>query len=265
MHVLTRRLWQRGVGPVMVLLAAVLLPVASVSPANASYGISQDQGIDTCSAPSVDQMRAYWASPYGNIGIYIGGALRACAQPNLTSSWLQQVGPTGIGWHFLPIWVGPQAACTSFSARISYDPATAYQQGRTEARSAYNATVNLGMDTANAPITYDLEYFNTSDAGCVASARQFVQGWVDEMHVPAPQLAGIYTNSCILPNFASLTTPPDFIWAAEWDGKPSTWALSCVSSGSWYYNQRHKQYAGGHNETWNGVTLNQLISARNGA
>ena len=32
--------------------------------------------------------------------------------------------------------------------------------------------------------------------------------------------------------------------------------MPCVPAGDWASSQRHKQYQGGHDETWNGVTLN---------
>ena len=38
----------------------------------------------------------------------------------------------------------------------------------------------------------------------------------------------------------------------------------CVSSGHWTEHQRHKQYEGGHNETYNGVTLNVDSTCSNG-
>lgn len=241
------------------MVAALATTVLSASPANASYGISQHKGFDACTAPSVAEMQAFWTNtPFWNVGIYIGGSLRGCAQPNLTSSWLQQVGPQGQGWHFLPIWVGPQAPCSGFSTTFSSDPATAYQQGRNEALGAYNAAVGLGMDVQNAPIIYDLESFDSSNGACVSAAQQFVQGWVDQLHVPVSQLAGVYGSGCssALNAYATLSPPPDFIWGADWNGNPSTTDLACVSSGYWASHQRHKQYAGGHDETWNGVTLN---------
>ena len=34
------------------------------------------------------------------------------------------------------------------------------------------------------------------------------------------------------------------------------WGISCLSDGLWTNHQRIRQYAGGHNETWGGVTLN---------
>ena len=50
-------------------------------------------------------MSAWWGtSPYTSYGPYIGGANRACAQPNLTKSWVHTV--TQQGWTLLPIWAG---------------------------------------------------------------------------------------------------------------------------------------------------------------
>ena len=67
------------------------------------------QGFDACTAPSAAVMKTWLRlSPYRAVGIYLGGADRACAQPNLTAGWvrLQQAA----GWHFMPIYVGPQAS-----------------------------------------------------------------------------------------------------------------------------------------------------------
>ena len=38
-------------------------------------------GFDACTAPSAAQMQAWQRSPYRAVGVYIGGADRACAQP----------------------------------------------------------------------------------------------------------------------------------------------------------------------------------------
>jgi len=40
--------------------------------------------------------------------------------------------------------------------------------------------------------------------------------------------------------------------------------MSCVSSSSWASHQRLKQYIGGHNETWGGVTMNIDTDCANG-
>jgi hypothetical protein len=78
----------------------------SVSPSATS---DTGKGFDTCTAPSSATMAAWKrASPYAAIGVYVGGAERACAQPNLTASWVSQ--QASAGWRFIPLYVGPQAA-----------------------------------------------------------------------------------------------------------------------------------------------------------
>ena len=76
----------------------------------------------------------------------------------------------------------------------------------------------------------------------------------------------MYGSGCAsgLSSYAGIANVPDFIHGADWSGNPNTGAITCVSSGNWVNNQRHKQYRGGHNETWNGVTLNIDSDCSNG-
>jgi hypothetical protein len=247
------------------LAAAVLLGVSALSgaapaiPAQAGTPQSEllvGEGLDSCTAPSLSQMTAFWTStPYSAWGVYIGGEDRACSQPNLTASWVSAV--TTQGWHLLPLWVGPQNPCVPGYDHFSTNTSTAYSQGQAQAVSAYNALVALGI-SSNAPVIYDLETGGTSTSACISATESFVQGWVNQLHVAPAQSAGVYTSTCggFMDDFATLSPPPDFIDGASWDGNPSTSTMSCVSSGHWVDHQRHKQYEGGHNETWNGVTLN---------
>ncbi len=116
------------------------------------------------------------------------------------------------------------------------------------------------------PVIYDLEGFDTTNSACVNAAKQFISGWVADLHLAPAQKAGVYGSACAsaLNSFRNVTSPPDFIDAAQWDGNPNTAALSCVPSTAWSSRQRHKQYVGGHNETWNGVTLNVDNDCSNG-
>jgi hypothetical protein len=244
---------------VLTLLLGALVPGSTTRQALASYGISQHLGFDTC-APSISSMKAFWDhTPYWNFGLYIGGSDLFCTKPS--KSWVSQV--RAMGYQFMPLWVGPQAPCSRFRVRFSGDPATAYGQGKKEALAAYNSAVGLGLTaTTNMPIIYDLETFNTGDSGCLNATKRFLAGWVDQMHVSPPQKAGVYGSVCAsgLQSYASLSPPPDFITGAYWNGKPSTKDLSAggcgVAAGSWAHHQRHKQFVGDTNETWNGVTLN---------
>jgi hypothetical protein len=222
-------------------------------------GVIQRQGFDACSAPSTPEMQAWYAgTPWWWIGVYIGGNMRACDQPNLTAAWLND--NYAGGWRFEPIWVGPQAPCTGFASTFSYDPSIAYQQGRNEAVSAWNTLVALGFGTqaAGTPVVYDLEGFDPASDACRSAATSFVQGWTDQMHVPPAQVAGVYGSGCAshLVDFSVGSPPPDFIWGADWSGNGSTATIACVPAQAWVASQRLKQYVGGHPETWNGVTLN---------
>ena len=231
----------------------------------AGNGVMQGQGFDACTAPSTTSMQKWWSgTPWSWIGVYIGGNSRACSQPNLTSSWFNTT--YAQGWRYELLWVGPQAPCTSFAHRFSSDTATAYQQGKTEAIAAYNALKALGFGTADGtPVTYDMEAFPNSSS-CRAAVKSFMQGWVDQLAVAPAQVSGVYGSACgtYLSDYASLARPPRFINAADWDLDHSTWNLSCINSGYWVSSQRFKQFRGGHNETWGGVTINIDSNCANG-
>lgn len=250
----------RGVRLVSALgLAAALCVAFGSAPARATPSAHRliGKGLDSCTAPSRSQMTAFWRNtPYTYWGIYIGGSTRGCAQPNLTAIWVRDV--TNQGWKLLPIWVGPQNPCQpGQAAYFSRNAGTAYQQGKHEAYLAYKALVALGM-AANSPIDYDLESSGgTNTTTCVSATKSFIHGWVNQLHVAPAQIAGVYGSTCasFLDQFATLNPPPDFIDGADWDGKTSTSVMACVSSRHWTNHQRHKQYRGGHYESWNGVRL----------
>ena len=224
------------------------------------------EGLDSCTAPSTTQMADFWSNtPYYYWGIYIGGNERACSQPNLTPSWISTVtsgSANGISmqWKLLPFWVGPQDPCEpGFGNYISLDTSTAFSQGKDEAISAYNEwVINLGQ-SSDTPIDYDLEYSGgTITSSCLAAIRSFINGWVYQLHIAPAQKAGVYTSTCAgdISTFATIANPPDFIDGAAWGSGTSTSNMPCVSSSYWVNQQRHKQYQGGHNETWNGATIN---------
>ena len=60
---------------------ATPVPVTPATPGQVYTGL----GFDACSTPCPTTMAAWAASPYRAIGVYIGGANRACSQPNLTA------------------------------------------------------------------------------------------------------------------------------------------------------------------------------------
>ncbi len=224
--------------------------------------VSGQQGFDACTAPSLNQMRTWWQhSPYYDVNIYIGGISRGCGQPNLSASWIQSV--NSMGWRLIPTWVGPQAPCWRYRYPMSSSPSTAYNQGRAEADSASNVAGQLGLaisGQSGTVIYYDLEYFPTTNSSCLQATKSFVNGWVSRLHELGHR-AGVYSNSSILPHFSSIPNPPDDIWAAWWtynyyNPSVTVWGLLNLPDNLWANHQRIRQYAGGHNETWGGVTIN---------
>jgi hypothetical protein len=250
----------------MAATAAVLTGMIFISPApaQASYGNSIHMGWDACAA-SIAKAQAFWSNtPYWNMGLYLGGSSYGGGCKRWSSAEVGQL--RTMGYKFLPLWVGPQAPCTGFPSRFSTDTGTAYDQGRAEAKAVYNVAAGLGWDTTNAPMIYDLEGFDTSNGGCLNATKSFINGWVYQLHVAPAQRAGVYGSSCAsgLNSYSTIANVPDFIHGASWNGVKSTSNLSCIPAGNWTQRQRHKQYQGGHNETWNGVTMNVDSDCSNG-
>jgi hypothetical protein len=240
---------------------------AAASPAGASVAASVPTvtalggGFDTCAAPATSALGAWYnPSPYWWVGIYIGGDERACSQPNLTASWIQTNSQNG--WGFEPLWVGPQMSsangCSStyFTYAISTSTSTANRQGKVQAAAAVEAARNLGL-AAGGVLYYDLEAYSSGTPSCVAAARAFINGW-DVKLQNSGWHGGVYGSTCgsSLSSLATIRHVPLDIAGADWDGNTSTTVMACVGANSWSNGHRIKQYQGGHNETWGGVTQN---------
>jgi hypothetical protein len=259
---------------VAALLSAILLIVLQAQFLNdgamATSGISNRLGFDTCAAPSKTKMATWWTkSPYFNIGIYIGGANRGCSQPNLTASWVEYVKSDGRRWGLIPIWVGRQMRypdcqqTNNWGSQISLNTTTAFDQGWDEAEDARIAALNLGMNTIELPIVFDLESYGNGTGSlttCRNAAKAFIDGWSAYLQAGSPQQAGVYGSQCgsYMSDFRTIPHVPDFIWFAYWNGNPSVYnvAAGCaIPATAWPNDKRHKQYVGDHNETYGGVTI----------
>lgn len=242
--------------------SAAMLQIQQAGPTPfASTTTSGNAGFDQCSAGTVSQMQTWWtSSPYFDTGIYIGGVARACGQPNLTSSWVQSV--FSQGWRLMPLWVGPQAPCSTFASRISSTPSTAFNQGVSEGTSAVAAANALGL--SNGVIYYDMENYNSGDTTCRAAVNQFISGWVQQLRSSGFH-AGVYGSATDANSgWATVTNVPDDVWIALWNGQATTTGLSPLPDSLWSSNQRIHQYQGGHNETWGSVTFNIDNDQENG-
>jgi hypothetical protein len=257
-----------GFGPV-----ALASPEITVPPPAPPAG----RGFDTCETPSTSAMSTWRNfSSFTSVGIYIGGINRACSNNALNSAtWVNTV--VAQGWRLIPIYVGLQAPCTDpgNGAQLSLDLVTAAGQGRDAANDAVFRAGVAGIGPG-APIYYDMEGYNSTDAGCVGAVRLFISGWVAQLHALG-YTAGMYSSLCsgiadqatVYDN--SFYNRLDAIWVAAWayndqnDPGYSTYQpnlfgyTGCgasVTDVMWPFHQRLRQFRGGHNETYGGVTIN---------
>jgi hypothetical protein len=211
-------------------------------------------GFDTCSTPSTAQMTAWNASPYRAVGVYIGGADRACAEPNLTAAWVSR--QSAAGWHLIPIYVGLQApgngcGCSSFTA------AGAVADGAGEAADAVTDAQAIGLGAGN-PIYFDLEAY-TASASANQTVLSFLQAWTEQLHADG-YLSGVYSSegsgiAALVSVVGTGYHEPDDIWIANWNQELTTNDPK-VPSADWSDHQRLHQYEGAHDETYGGTKLN---------
>jgi hypothetical protein len=233
-----RRAGRRGQDP---------LPAVTGPPLPSQATSYRGLGFDTCAAPSTAAMRAWRrSSPYRAVGIYIGGADRACAQPNLTPAWLRQ--QAAAGWHFIPMYVGPQAAFGELGR-------SAASQGAAAASDAVNQAAQLGFAPPS-PIYYDMEAYPRDERRRVLS---FLSAWTASLHAYG-YLSGVYSSSSS--GIADLAhqyhrgryAMPDVIFDAWWNGRAST-SDPVYGAGEWLPHRRLHQYRGNVTQSYGGVTI----------
>ena len=242
-----------------VAVPAAAEPATTVSyPSNASATRFNGYAFDACTAPSASTMKAWTASPYDGVGVYVGGVNRSCAQPNLTSAWASTVSTQG--WRLIPIYVGHQAPCTGRLNSVKFTPASAAADGTADATDAVGKAKALGMLPGSA-IYGDMENYTTTDAGCQTAVLTFISAWTKELHRQG-YLSGIYANLSLGATqlsdaySSSSYARPDALWIARWDSNSALTGWSGIPDSQWSNHQRGKQYRGDHNETYGGVTIN---------
>ncbi|MGW6458955.1 glycoside hydrolase domain-containing protein [Streptomyces sp. NPDC055078] len=228
-------------------------------PAGATATRHSGLAFDTCTAPTLAAMRAWTASPYRAVGVYIGGVNRTCAQPQLTPSWVASV--AALKWRLLPIYKGLQPPCGArpTDAKISLVPATARSQGVTAARDVIAQAKALGMQPGSA-FYNDIEHYTQTDTACRTAVLSYVSSWTKELHrlgyvsgvymnlnLGAKQLSDVYTSTAY--------ARPDALWIARYDSVDSLKGWANIADSKWAVHQRAKQFKGTHNETYGGVTI----------
>jgi hypothetical protein len=212
-------------------------------------------GFDACATPSASTMSAWSASPYRALGVYVGGTNEACAQPNLTASWVQQ--ESAAGWVLLPVYVGLQAPSNGCRRCAAIDPTQASAEGTAAADDAVNQAEAVGIAPGN-PIYDDMENYRRGGSN-TSSVLAFLAAWTTELHARG-YASGVYSSagSGITDLVAQVGTAypePDQIWNAEWNGQPTT-SSGYIPAADWPNHQRLHQYQGGHNATYGGATIN---------
>lgn len=223
-------------------------------PHRAGDPIYTGPGFDACSTPSPSAMSAWAASPYRAVGVYIGGANEACAQPNLSPSWVQQ--ETAAGWVLIPTYVSLQAPSNTCGC-APIVPAQASAEGTAAADDAISQAQANGIAPGN-PIYDDMEAYSRGATNTPA-VLGFLAAWTTELHAHG-YLAGVYSSSSsgisdLVAQYGTGYAEPDEIWIADWNGQETT-SSGYVPSSEWANHQRIHQYQGAHNATYGGVTIN---------
>ncbi|RAG86543.1 hypothetical protein DN069_06180 [Streptacidiphilus pinicola] len=242
------------------MLALVFVP-ALVCPTEAAAttrrGLPQvftGRAFDTCSAPSPALLRAWRrSSPYGALGLYIGGGNRACSQPLLTRGYVRAA--AGMGWRMLPLYVGAQAPCvTDAHARTGrINSANAFGQGQSDGQDAVRAARGLGLG-AGSPVYLDMEAYSRDRGRCSLAVLRYTAAWSRAVH-QAGYLSGFYSSADSgVADLASLAatgraapppgTMPDVVWYARWDHRASTDGYKALSQSQWAGHRRVHQYVG---------------------
>lgn len=219
-------------------------PQVPAPPLPPTIGNYSGLGFDTCAAPSRRDMRVWLrASRYRAIGIYIGGADRTCAQPNLTRGWLRA--EVVAGWRPIPLYAGPQA---DFGELVA--PA---QQGRAAAVDAVAAARRLGF-ALQTPLYYDMEGFPPI---WNAVALTFMLAWTRELH-RLGYTSGVYSSgdSGIIDLVRHyrwhIRGMPDVIYIADWNGLRSAGLKRLYHL--WWHKRIH-QFTGQRTQAFGGITM----------
>ncbi|MHB1593288.1 MAG: glycoside hydrolase domain-containing protein [Streptosporangiaceae bacterium] len=247
-----------------VLIAGVLAgpalaaPATSVAyPAWASATRYSGLAFDTCTAPPLAAMRAWLASPYRAVGVYVGGQNRTCSQPELTTSWVRAA--ANLGWRLIPIFKGRQPSCGARPTDLKIVPSAASAEGTWAADNAAEQVRALGMFRGGA-IYYDMEHYDTADQVCGTAVLTFLSAWTRELH-RLGYVAGVYENlnlgaRALAGVYGSTRyARPDALWIARYDQNPALTGWSGIGDSLWAVHQRAKQYRADFTATYGGVPL----------
>ena len=266
---------RRAVAAATALLLALACAVGGAIPATAAPPTTSapsdepqvftGKAFDTCTAPALDALRAWRRnSPYGALGIYIGGRNRGCAQPRLNTGWTRSA--TAMGWRLLPLYAGSQAPCLAGRSSARIDPRRAVAIGTAEGRDAVRSAAALNI-APGSPVYLDMESYDRDGGRCTLAVLQYTVAWTRAVHA-AGYLSGFYSSADAgIADLAALAAGsehravggpaalPDVIWYARWDCRAGTDGYHALRRGVWARHQRLHQYEGNTTERYGDVTL----------
>ena len=213
------------------------------------------KGMDTCTAPSLRAMRA-WHHAFKAAAIYLGGPEAACGWGNLSAAWIRA--SVRMGWAMIPAYVGPQAPCTRFRARIA--AGRAEWQGRASARNAIRLAQLLGMHRG-AVLYDDMEAYRPHHGRCSRPVVAFLDGWTRELHARGYR-SGVYSSAAAAARdlgryrhvYGHPVARPNSLWFALWDGRRNLRGTPYVRR-TWWHAHRIKQYKGARHRRIGGIRL----------
>jgi hypothetical protein len=210
------------------------------------------RGFDTCTAPSLQAMRA-WRRAYRIANIYIGGAARACGDGNLSRGWIRLV--RRMGYRLIPTYVGVQAPCTRYGRR--FRARNAARAGVAAANDAVLRARALGIGRT-APIYFDMEAYDSRRRWCRRAVLRFLHSWSRRLRVHH-YTPGVYSSvaSGIRDlGLAKGISKPSSIWFAHWDKRATTMRSRYLLDSWWRLHRRIKQFRGPHREKHGGYAIN---------
>jgi hypothetical protein len=172
--------------------------------------------------------------------------MMGCDYGNLSASWIQQT--EKMGYSLMPMYVGLQAPCDSFSGKINAKQAAS--QGATAADQAVVDAKTFGLG-AGTPIYYDMEAYDHTNAGCRTAVLTFISAW-DKQLTAQGYVSGVYSSAGSAPMDLQSTTTiagqplvePKAIWFALWDNANNLTGSPYMTSSTWPVSDRSKQYEG---------------------
>jgi hypothetical protein len=204
-------------------------------------------------------MQAWRDSPFGAVGVYIGGRARSCEQPRLNRSWVRSV--DRMGWRILPVFVGSQSPCAAGEHQREFpiDPDDATYEGSSEGAEAVSDARSLGI-AEGSPIYLDMESYDLDSSYCTRPVLEYIQAW-DRALRARGYLPGFYSSA-----EAGITQIeearedgegdlPDILWFARWETSPTVYDEPVLPSTAWRPHRRVHQYLGDGEETYDGYTL----------